>query len=252
MPSISGQSIVIIGGSSGIGFAVAKLALAEGVRVAIVSSNPTRVADAVQRLKSAYPNGQITGHECDLKQEDVESRLEKVFADVTAANGGELLDHIVFTAGDRLAMKPIQDIDLAFIRQAGQVRFMAPLLVAKLAPRFLKPSYTSSLILTTGAVSQKPIANWSVIASYATGLHGMTRNLALDLKPLRVNLVSPGAVDTELWGPDREKLIAEFAKTAHLGKVATAEEVAESYIYLMKDTNATGSVVSTNGGSLLQ
>lgn len=253
MPSISGQSIVIIGGSSGIGLAVARLALAEGVRVGIVSSNPTRVADAVKRLRAEFPQGQIAGYDCDLKKADVETRLEQV---LTAArkdnNNGAPLDHIIFTAGDPLAMKPLQDIDADFIRQAGQVRFVAPLLVAKLAPRFLKPSYTSSLILTSGTVSQKPIPNWSVVASYAAGLHGMTRNLALDLKPLRVNLVIPGAVDTELWGENREKVLPELAKTAHLGKVATPEEVAESYIYLMKDTNATGSAVSTDGGSLLK
>jgi NAD(P)-dependent dehydrogenase (short-subunit alcohol dehydrogenase family) len=79
----------------------------------------------------------------------------------------------------------------------------------------------------------------------------MTRNLAVDLQPIRVNLVSPGAVDTELWGPNRESLIAQFSKTAFMGRVATADEVAESYVYLMKDTNATGSTVSTNGGVLL-
>ncbi|KAL1979261.1 hypothetical protein VTN96DRAFT_6337 [Rasamsonia emersonii] len=252
MPSISGQAIVIIGGSSGIGFAVARLALAEGASVSIVSSNPTRVANAVKRLQAEFPQGKIAGYDCDLKKEDVEARLEQVLTAARASNNGAPLDHIVFTAGDSLAMKPIQDIDVDFIRQAGQVRFVAPLLVAKLAPRFLKPSYTSSLILTSGSVSQKPLPNWSVVASYASGLDGMTRNLALDLKPLRVNLVIPGAVDTELWGENREKLVAEMAKTAFLGKVATAEEVAEAYIYLMKDTNATGSAVSTNGGGLLR
>jgi NAD(P)-dependent dehydrogenase (short-subunit alcohol dehydrogenase family) len=252
MPSISGQSIVIIGGSSGIGFSVAKLALAEGVRVAIVSSNPNRVASAVQDLKSTFPNGQITGSVCDLKQEDVEARLEKLLTDIVVANGGAPLDHIVFTAGDSLSMKPMPEIDIDFIRMAGHVRFVVPLLVAKLAPRFLKPSYTSSLIMTSGAVSEKPMPTWSVVAAYGAGLYGMTRNLALDLKPLRVNLVSPGAVNTEMWGPSREAFAAQVAKTALLGKVATADEVAESYIYLMKDTNATASIVSTNGGSLIQ
>ena len=58
----------------------------------------------------------------------------------------------------------------------------------------------SSITFTTGAVSEKPIPNWAMINSYATGLQGMTRGLALDMKPIRVNLVSPGAVDTELWG----------------------------------------------------
>jgi NAD(P)-dependent dehydrogenase (short-subunit alcohol dehydrogenase family) len=251
MPSISGQSIVIIGGSSGIGFGVAKLALREGVWVAIVSSNPTRVAPAVDNLQKEFPDGHITGHVCNLKAENVEARLEKVFTEVTAANHGDTLDHIIFTAGDALAIKSIKDIDINFIHEAGQVRFVAPLLVAKLAPRFVKNSYSSSLILMTGSVSQKPVPDWSVAASYFSGLHAMTRNLAVDLKPIRVNLVSPGAVNTELWGSTREEFAAQISKTSFMGKVASAEEVAESYIYIMKDTNATGSIVSTNGGDIL-
>jgi NAD(P)-dependent dehydrogenase (short-subunit alcohol dehydrogenase family) len=251
MPSITGQSIVIIGGSAGIGLAVAKLALKEGVRVTIVSSNPTRIDTAIDNLKKEVHDCQITGYECNLKAEDVEARLEKVFIEIVAANDGNSLDHIIFTAGDQLAIRSLKEIDINFIREAGQVRFVAPLLIAKLAPRFVKNSYSSSLILTTGAVSQKPVADRSVAASYFSGLHAMTRNLAVDLKPIRVNLVSPGAVDTELWGPNRESLIAQFSKTAFMERVATADEVAESYVYLMKDTNATGSTVSTNGGVLL-
>ncbi|RFU30908.1 hypothetical protein B7463_g5411, partial [Scytalidium lignicola] len=251
MPSISGQSIIIIGGSSGIGFGVAKLALQEGLRVAIASSNPTRVATAVDNLKKEVPTGQITGHECNLKGDDVEANLEKLFTEVVITNGGNALDHIIFTAGDALAIKSVKEIDINFIREAGQVRFVAPLLVGKLAPRFVKNHYKSSLILTTGSISEKPAVNWSVVSSYLTGLRGMTRNLAVDIKPIRVNLVCPGAVDTELWGPSREKLIAEYKEKAFMGKVGSAEEVAESYIYLMKDTNATGSIVSTNGGATL-
>jgi NAD(P)-dependent dehydrogenase (short-subunit alcohol dehydrogenase family) len=250
MPSISGQSIIVIGGSAGIGYGVARLALKEGVRVAIVSSNPNRVAAAVENLKKEVPNGQVTGYDCNLKTEDVEARLEKVLTEVVSANGGPL-DHIVFTAGDQLATKPLNEIDIDFIHAAGQVRFVAALLVAKLAPRILKNSFTSSYILTTGSVAQKPLPDWSVVASYMCGLQAMARNLAVDLKPIRVNIVSPGAVDTELWGPNREAIVAQFSKTGILGKIGSAEEVAESYIYSMKDTNATGSMVSTNGGGLL-
>jgi NAD(P)-dependent dehydrogenase (short-subunit alcohol dehydrogenase family) len=144
-----------------------------------------------------------------------------------------------------------KEIDINFIREAGQVCFVAPLLIAKLTPRFVKNSYSSSLILKTGAVSQKPVADWSVAASYLSGLHAMTRNLAIDLKPICMNLVSPGTVNTELWGPNRESLNAQFSNTAFMGRVATVDEVAESYVYLMKDTNATSSTVSMNGGVLL-
>jgi NAD(P)-dependent dehydrogenase (short-subunit alcohol dehydrogenase family) len=81
------------------------------------------------------------------------------------------------------------------------------------------------------------------------------RNLALDLKPIRVNLISPGAVDTDLWGDmDEEKkrdFFASIAKVTTTGKVAGVESVAEAYLYAMKDENLSGSVISTNGGHLL-
>jgi NAD(P)-dependent dehydrogenase (short-subunit alcohol dehydrogenase family) len=107
------------------------------------------------------------------------------------------VDHIVFTAGDKLATVSIHNSTYESILRAGQVRFFAPLLVAKVGSKYLNPGPESSIVLTTGAVAEHPLPNWTVVASYAAGLHGMTRNLALDLKPIRVNLVSPGAFDTE-------------------------------------------------------
>lgn len=246
MAPITNSSVVIIGGSSGIGFGVAKRSLAEGARVSIVSSNHARVSKAVTYLKESFPNGQVTGYTCDLSSDDVESRLEDLFSKI-----GDGVDHIIYTAGDALAVQPLQEIDIGVIRKAGQIRFIVPLLVAKIASRILKKSYTSSITLTGGAVSQKPHPNWSVVASYASGLVGMVQNLAVDLKPVRVNLVIPGAVDTELWGSNREAALQQAATHTALGKVGLPEDVAEAYIYFMKDTNATASTVSTNGGSLV-
>jgi NAD(P)-dependent dehydrogenase (short-subunit alcohol dehydrogenase family) len=103
MPSITGQSIVIIRGSAGIGLAVAKLALKKGARVTIVSSNPTRINTAINNLKEEVHNCQITSYKCNLKAEDVKACREKVFIKIVAANNGNSLDHIIFTAGDQLA-----------------------------------------------------------------------------------------------------------------------------------------------------
>lgn len=138
MPSIAGQSILIIGGSSGIGFAAAKLAFAEGAHVAIASSNPTRAASAVKNLKLSFPDGQIVGHECNLSHDDIESHLQKLFTDVTS--GSRPLDYIIYTAVSRIVVKPLQEIDIEYIRAPGQLHFIAPLLIAKNAPRFLKAS----------------------------------------------------------------------------------------------------------------
>lgn len=92
-------------------------------------------------------------------------------------------------------------------------------------------------------------------SGWAASLYGTVRGLALEMAPIRVNAVSPGATATELWGPPgetRERLEASISSRALLGKPGLPEEVGEAYIYLMKDTNNTGSVISSSGGSLLQ
>jgi NAD(P)-dependent dehydrogenase (short-subunit alcohol dehydrogenase family) len=243
MPSIQDSTILIIGCSSGIGYGVAEKCLTEGARVHIASSNESRVQSSTKSLREKISNAPIFGHVCDLSGADVEKNLEQLLSTVAP------IDHIVFTAGDSLAVMPLGSINLDLIQRAGHIRFAVPLLMAKVAPRFMKPGYQSSITLTTGAGSQKPSPGWSLVAGYLTGLHGLTRNLALDLKPLRVNLVSPGVVVTPLWGqggvPD------EMKNYTTLGKVGTPDEVAEAYVYLMKDTSATGSCISTNEGSLL-
>ncbi|CRG90986.1 hypothetical protein PISL3812_08034 [Talaromyces islandicus] len=160
------------------------------------------------------------------------------------------ISHIAFTAGDSLEHRETSDIDLAFIQRSGMVRFVAPLLLGKLAPRFLKDHWYSSLTLTGGKVAERPMPQYTVLTSYAAGVEGMTLNLALDVKPIRVNLVSPGAVRTELWGPDPAAIEDALSKEIALSKVGSVEEAAESYIYLMKDTNSTGSIVPRNEGEL--
>ena len=252
MPSIRGQSILIIGGSSGIGAGVAKLAAADGVTVAIASSNPARVTNTVKAIGDSVPNAKINGFTIDLTSDDVEALLEELFSNVTAANGTKL-DHIIYTA-NQLNMKPLSEVTVSYLRDSNQFSLIAPMLIAKLGPKYLNPGPKSSLILTSGRVAERPVKGYTMGAHRAAGLYGLTRALALDLAPIRVNIVSPGATETEMWGdeatraPRREMM----KKLILLGKAGTPEEVGEAYIYLMKDSNATGSVVNSDGGALLQ
>ncbi|TVY26484.1 Short-chain dehydrogenase/reductase [Lachnellula hyalina] len=253
MPSISNHSILIIGGSSGIGFAAAKLALEAGARVAIASSNPTRVTSAVTSLKTSFPDSQISGYECDLSLEGIESRIDKLFNAATA-KGTTLLNHVIYTAGRVPAVKPLAETEIEETIKSSQLGFAAVLAIAKLAPRYIKESYTSSITFTGGRVAEKPIPTYTLYSGMAAGLVAMVRNLALDMAPLRVNLVSPGATKTEMWGPpEKQEMIAKMVGAkALLGKVGMPEEVGEAYIYLMRNSDATGSVVSSNGGAVLQ
>lgn len=88
----------------------------------------------------------------------------------------------------------------------------------------------------------------------AAGIYGLTKALALDLAPVRVNVVSPGPTETEMWGDEmkRKQICDMMKKRMLLGKVGDAEEVAEAYVYLMKNTNSTASVVGSDGGAFLQ
>lgn len=244
MPPVSGQTVLIIGGSTGIGFSVAKACLAEKMTVHIASSNADKIANAAERLKQSRPEGKVTSHVCKLGGSDDEEVLKRTL-DAATQNGK--LDHIIFTAGDAHAA-PLSEVTQPILESASSVRFVSKVLLGKLAPSYLNPHWTSSLIFTGGAVADKPVKGYTYNAFYAGGLHPLVRALAVELAPIRVNCVAPGATATELWGEMKDVIQANVEKTALLGKAGSPEEVAEAYGYLMRDTNATGMAVKTDGG----
>ncbi|KAL1799620.1 hypothetical protein ACET3X_003657 [Alternaria dauci] len=254
--------ILVIGGTSGLGYSVAEACLENGALVTISSSNKSRVDSAVSKLKDAYPsaadssNPRIWGLTVDLGKPDTLDQELKTLLDKTVSSMPEgKLDHVVYTAGDKLAEMNLRDMTMSNILAAGQLRFFAPLLLAKHLPDYLVQSYKSSYTITTGAVSEKPIPNWSVVGSYAGGGHSMVRGLALDMKPVRVNGVNPGAVETELWDhypqEQRKAIMEAMEGKMATGRVGRPEDVAETYLGLLRDYNADGFMVRTDGGGLL-
>lgn len=163
-------------------------------------------------------------------------------------------DHIVYTAGDPLTTKPLSEVSLPQMQQTGMVRFYVPLIIAKHAPNYLTGGLEYSNTLTAGAACERPVPNWTVISAYLGGLQAMMHSLTLNLKPIRVNLVSPGAVDTELWShipvTMRAEIFKERAAALPTSRMGQVQDVAEAYIYAMKDQNITGNMLSTNGGHL--
>ncbi|ETN45479.1 uncharacterized protein HMPREF1541_09311 [Cyphellophora europaea CBS 101466] len=259
---LASTAVLVIGGSSGLGFGVACALLEHGAsHVIISSSQQSRVDDAIRRLEKTYPDAvgrgaKLVGVACNLGEPDkLEGEVRQLFTGVEKLLSGRKLNHVVFTAGDGLAMKEIEEWDMPFVQKAGSVRFFAPLMVAKYARKALVWDSRSSITLTTGSVSDKPIPGWTVVASYAAGLHGMVRNLALDLKPVRVNLVSPGPVETEMWDAHgqekKQEMLESMAAKTTTGKVGSVEDVVEAYLAAMKDRNMSGSVVNSDSGHLL-
>ncbi|KAJ5351119.1 hypothetical protein N7452_000093 [Penicillium brevicompactum] len=238
---------------SGVGFDAAEAAIEYGAtKVILSSSSQARIGSAIAKLKNAYysSRAEIIGFAANLAEEStLEETVQTLFSKVG------VLDHIIFTAGDAPQLTPFVDTDFTTMKQAGMVRFFAPLLVARYGHKNLAPGPASSITLTTGVSGEKPIAGWAVTSSYLSGLHGMMRGLALDLKPTRVNLVSPGGMDTAMWNildsESKASVLSELGKLTTTGHVGRSQDIAEAYLYCMKDWNLTGTVISSNGGRLL-
>jgi NAD(P)-dependent dehydrogenase (short-subunit alcohol dehydrogenase family) len=256
---LQNSRVLIIGGTSGLGFAVAEAVLEHGADVIISSSNPAKLEKTVDRLKEAYPSQaekqSLTTHACDLSDvSNLDVNIEKLLKAATD-NGVTKLNHIVFTAGDALERPAMQDITPDLINKASTVRYVAPMILAKHISNFIEISPASSYTLTGGASSHRPRSGWPLGAGLAAGAEGLMRGLAVELKPVRVNLVQAAAVHTELFANfPAEKLddiLESFANGGLTGTVGTPEDVAEAYIYLMKCHYATGSIVEANGGYYL-
>ncbi|KAA8618598.1 Short chain dehydrogenase [Pyrenophora tritici-repentis] len=230
--------VLVLGGSSGIGFSVAEHALSLGAIVTISSSRQAKLDKALERLRASVPesSASVDGIVCDLSDLDsMRPNLEQLLKSVTAT---QLLDHIVYTAGDGIKIRPVSELEVPEIQRMGHVRFFGPMLLGGLAKAYMKPSKASSITLTSGVNIQKPGKGWTAVAGYGGGTEGIAKGLAVDLAPIRVNTVSPGAVHTELFdGIPQDRLpavLSSFRKSSLTDSVGTPEELSEAYIYLMR------------------
>ena len=233
------KRVVILGGSSGIGLAVAEQAESQGAKVVIASSNSERVENALQSLGR---NAQ--GHTVDLSDERA---IETLFGSLG------MFDHLVFTAGDRLLLENLADTDLKQARQAFELRYWAALAAVKYASKNIRKG--GSIVLTTGVAGQRPHKGWVVVASVCGTIEALTRALALELAPIRVNAVSPEMVRTNLWQnmtePERERLYESVGNNLPVGRVGEAHDIAQAYLFLMQEEFSTGQTLVIDGGTVL-
>lgn len=237
--TLDGKRIVILGGTSGIGLATAEAAAQEGATVIVASSRKERVDAAVTTL----PAG-AEGYAADLTDE---SAVKALFERIGP------IDHLAFTAAEPLQLGPIADVDVSSARQFFTLRYWGAFLAAKHgAPNIRKGG---SIVFTSGIAGQRPWPGWSVASSICSAMEGLTRALAVELAPIRVNIVSPGVVKSPLWASmseaDREALYEQTAARLPVGHVGEVDEIAEAYIYLMRQSYGTGQVLVVDGGAVL-
>jgi NAD(P)-dependent dehydrogenase (short-subunit alcohol dehydrogenase family) len=239
MTTLKSKRVVVLGGTSGIGFAVAKAAMSAGASVVVTSSNRDRVARAVGELGDG-----ATGDVADLS---VEAQTHALFERIGS------FDHLAFTAGESLTLGPLATLDLGAARKAFELRFFGALAAVKHAAPRIRAG--GSIVLTQGTAGERPQSGWSVGASICGAAKSLTRALAVELRPLRVNAVSPGFVRSPLWAgipeAEREAMYRDVGARLLVGRVGEPDQIAEAYVYLMQNGYSTGETVVVDGGGLL-
>lgn len=257
---LKGKIVVIIGGTSGIGFAVAEACIEHGATVVVSSRKQDSVNKTVASLKASYPEAatRIRGHTCNLGLDDCEPEIVKLF-DFATSTGASKVDHVVNTAGEMGDFDDsLENASADSIVQAQRTYLVSTLLLAKVVHKYINPASTSSLTMTTGALVHRPMKGMSVRLGIVGSREVLARTLAVDMAPVRVNVVSPGAIDTPMLRTAAEAMggrevgSAIFRKATLVNEIGTPEDCAEAYLCSIKNNFMTGTVLHAEGGLLLQ
>jgi len=235
--SLQGSRVIVIGGTSGIGFAVAAGAAAAGASVVVASSNQDRVDTAAKRLP-----GSSRGVRLDVTS-------EAAVAGFFAAEGA--FEHLVYTAGEALLLKPAGAVSPDEARSFFERRYWGAFWAARHAAPLIQ---AGSIVFTSGTVAARPAPGTALPASVTGAIESLTRALAVELAPIRVNAVRPGPVRSEMWAatvPDPQVVYDDFSGRIPMRRIAEPDEIAAAYLYLMENPFTTGTVLTADGGTLL-
>jgi len=235
---LNGKSVVVIGGSSGIGLAVAMQARVQGARMLLVGRSADKLKLAADQVGEGTETLAADAHD-HAKLEDLFRRLPP-------------FDHLVSMVGDTMAGGFI-DTPIDVMRHVVESKFWTNLLIGRYAAARVRDG--GSLVFTSGAGPRAQEASASYTANVA--LSGMVEGMASELAPrVRVNLVAPTFMDTELWrNKDRdfvERRMEGFSAVAALKRVGSPEEAAHAYLFLMTNTFTTGQTIKVDGGVMLR
>jgi NAD(P)-dependent dehydrogenase (short-subunit alcohol dehydrogenase family) len=232
--SLAGKKVVVVGGSSGIGLAVAEQAKAQGAEVVIASRGAGRLKAAAEKLG-------VTGVATDVTNDEGVASLFRACGPV---------DHVVVTAA-QLRTGPFKSVAMEDVRATFEAKFWGAWRVARAAE--IRPG--GSLTLVSGFLSIRPRPGSAIVTAANGALESLTRALAVELAPIRVNAVSPGIIDTPIRAamPEvaRREMLAKTAAGLPVGRVGLAEDIAQQIHAFIANGFATGSIVYLEGGGLV-
>ena len=233
-----GQTVVVIGGSAGIGLETARRARAEGADVILTGRNRDRLDSAASEV-GARSTASFDAH--DL------AALEEFFGHLKAP-----VDHVMVTAG-RPYYSPLVEMDFDEARRGLYEHLMVMLAVARYAGEKVRPGGT--LVFMGGTGGRRPGVGMGVIGAATAALPALTANLAIEIAPVRVNLIAAGFVDTplsaELLGDGLEARRDQLRTTLPIGRVVGPADVAALAVHLMTNTALTGATYDIDGGQQL-
>jgi NAD(P)-dependent dehydrogenase (short-subunit alcohol dehydrogenase family) len=238
--SLSQKTVIVIGGSSGMGLATAMAALAEGANVTVTGRTRQWLDDA-----RAQSEGRLGIAAVDAGDE---TAMAAFFA------GFARIDHVYVTAAE-LLYAPMKDADsVKKLKGALDTRFWGCFYTAKHAAPMMPPD--GSLTFTTGNATRRPIPGGGVVNASCGAVEAFARSMALDLAPIRVNTIAPGLIATPLherrMGKERtEKRFAEMAARLPLKRVGRSEDIADAVLFLMRNQFVTGITLTIDGGGML-
>ena len=231
--SLNGKTVIVIGGSSGIGAAVAKAAAARGAHVVM----------AGRRLVSGVENG-VRSEPVDVTDA---TSLQRLFESVGR------FDHLVYTSGPSVRAKTLVETDLTGAQENFDVKLWGALRAIQRALPYLDEH--ASISLTSGQLGRKLASGQFIKTGINAATEALGKQLAKELAPRRVNVISPGVIDTPAYaGLAEEQRLAMFAKAGGalpVGRVGQADEVAAGYVLAMENGFMTGAVIDIDGGGLL-
>ncbi len=236
-PELAGQTVVVIGGSAGMGLETARLARAEGANVILTARDPDRLQRVGRELGARTAAFDATDFE----------RLGKFFDELPGP-----IDHVLVT-GPGPYYAPLKDFDVDKARRDAESHILLPIEVARNAAGKVRPGGT--LLFMGGTGGRRTAPGLALISALTAAGPAMTKNLALELAPIRVNLIAAGFVDTPLsaaiLGDQLDARREQLRKTLPIGRVVGPADVAALAVHLMTNTAVTGATYDIDGGQQL-